>query len=117
MMTRKVINTPPNKYTRWTLLRLPWFSIYIHKIIESDTYIHNHPWNFISIVLKGRCTYLNILSHHPRKFSIDKRRLLSIKKYKSNDYHCIKVNKPVYMLYIAGRKINNPEILELKKRH
>lgn len=43
---------------RWTLLGLgqdsSWFSIKIHKILISDEEcLHDHPWAFISIILKG----------------------------------------------------------------
>lgn len=39
---------------RYTLLTLPWFSVKIHKILLSDDYcLHDHPWSFVSIVLKN----------------------------------------------------------------
>lgn len=46
---------------RWTLIGLgidsSWFSIKIHNILISDEEcLHNHPWAFISIILKGGYT-------------------------------------------------------------
>lgn len=41
---------------RWTLefLTCKWFSVKIHKILLSDDdCLHDHPWNFLSIILKG----------------------------------------------------------------
>lgn len=42
-------------FRRWELLKTKWFSIWIHGIYESDQdlHLHNHPWDFKSIVLKG----------------------------------------------------------------
>lgn len=40
---------------RWVLFRVPAFGIFLHKLCRSDydRALHNHPWSFISIVLKG----------------------------------------------------------------
>ncbi len=39
---------------RYTLFTCPWFSIKLHKILLSDDdCMHDHPWSFISIILKG----------------------------------------------------------------
>lgn len=42
-------------FRRWELLKTPWFSIWIHGIYaaDEDLHLHNHPWDFKSIVLKG----------------------------------------------------------------
>lgn len=42
---------------RWSLLTLPWFAIKLHKILVSDEEcLHDHPWSFLSIILKGGYT-------------------------------------------------------------
>jgi len=39
---------------RITLLKCPWFSVKIHKALISDPAIpHDHPWNYLSIILWG----------------------------------------------------------------
>lgn len=39
---------------RWNLFQCPWFSIKLHKILLSDdACLHDHPWSFISFILKG----------------------------------------------------------------
>lgn len=40
---------------RWTLFRFPAFGIYLHKFCRSDydRALHDHPWPFISIILRG----------------------------------------------------------------
>jgi hypothetical protein len=41
--------------TRWRIVQTPWFGIYLHRIRtpDSDRWMHNHPFDFISIVLRG----------------------------------------------------------------
>jgi hypothetical protein len=40
---------------RLRIIATPWFGIYLHDIFEDDgdRDPHNHPWSFISIVLRG----------------------------------------------------------------
>jgi hypothetical protein len=42
-------------FRRYRLLATPWFNIYIHQILKSDedAHFHDHPWNFLSYILKG----------------------------------------------------------------
>lgn len=42
-------------FRRYRLLELFFFRIYLHNILveDQDTHLHGHPWNFLSIVLKG----------------------------------------------------------------
>lgn len=44
-----------NYLVRWRIIQTPWFGIYFHiiKDIDPNQMFHNHPWNFMSIVLKG----------------------------------------------------------------
>jgi hypothetical protein len=45
-------------FRRWRILATPWFNIYIHNILRSDeeAHPHDHPWNFLSFILKGGYT-------------------------------------------------------------
>lgn len=45
---------------RWYVLSTPWFRIYLHNILRSDDdrALHDHPWNNVSIILKGEYTEL-----------------------------------------------------------
>lgn len=48
--------------TRWELLAMDKFAIYLHRFERSDdrSSLHDHPWNFITIPLKygyNDCTY------------------------------------------------------------
>lgn len=42
-------------FRRYRLLQTPWFAFYIHQICQSDSDkdMHDHPWNFLSLILKG----------------------------------------------------------------
>jgi len=52
-------------FQRWVLFALPFLRIYLHKIClpDYDEHMHDHPWNFISIILKGG--YLEKFSNGP----------------------------------------------------
>lgn len=44
----------PTYLIRYSIFNCPWFSIKIHKIMLSDDdCMHDHPWSFLSIILKG----------------------------------------------------------------
>lgn len=40
---------------RWYLIQTPWFGIRVHNILlpDQDRALHDHPWNFTSVILKG----------------------------------------------------------------
>jgi hypothetical protein len=42
-------------FRRYRLLQTPWFAIYIHQILKSDTdiFLHDHPWGYSSVILEG----------------------------------------------------------------
>lgn len=46
---------PGNYLTRWRVIRTPWAAIYVHRFDGPDPRptLHDHPWNFTSIVLRG----------------------------------------------------------------
>ena len=58
-------------FRRWNVLSTPWFSIYIHGIYEEDKeqHLHDHPWDFMSMVLKG--SYSEQLLSEDKKTTID----------------------------------------------
>ena len=85
-------------FRRWELLKTPWFSIWIHGIYaaDEDKHLHNHPWDFKSIVLKGAYiekTEKGIVRQTPGKFN----------SRNGNDFHKILrlVTPVVYTLFIV----------------
>lgn len=49
--------TDPNELylRRWYIFRCPWFGVMLHKILREDVDrdMHDHPWAFVSFVLRG----------------------------------------------------------------
>lgn len=43
---------------RWRFVQTPWFAVYLHDLLEPDSARdpHDHPWTFISIILRGGYT-------------------------------------------------------------
>jgi len=88
---------------RFTLIHIGNLHIRIHKLVDSDrsTLLHNHPFNYISVILKGGynesvlCKDTNTLKEYSHDF-------LSIINRKQDIYHRINSLKGVtYTLFIA----------------
>lgn len=47
-----------NYMTRWRVISVPWFGLYIHRLSKPDPRptLHDHPWPFLSLVLRGGYT-------------------------------------------------------------
>lgn len=61
-------------FRRWEILKTRWGSIWLHAIYKADQdkHLHNHPWDFKSLVLKGSYleqTEKGIIKQHPGKFN------------------------------------------------
>lgn len=90
---------------RFTILKIGKFHARFHIIKTEDksTFYHNHPFDYISIILKGgyRETYLN---HKAEKIDITHKRFDIIKR-KSNVYHRIEeIFGPTTTLFITYGK-------------
>jgi hypothetical protein len=87
-------------FKRWRLLSTPWFNVYVHGIYQKDLEadMHDHPWDFTSIVLYG-----GYVEQTEKDFI--ERRFLHIKKNKAEDVHRIyRLFKNTYTLVITGRR-------------
>lgn len=42
-------------FRRYRVIQTPWFAVYVHQICQSDLDkdMHDHPWNYTSLILKG----------------------------------------------------------------
>lgn len=64
---------------RWRIIQTPYGALYLHKFLrgDSDPFVHDHPWSFLSIILKGgywearrnNKTYL-LYHHHVTRFNL-----------------------------------------------
>ena len=62
-------------FKRWQILKTRWGSIWLHAIYKADQdkYLHNHPWDFTSVVLKGSYyeqTSLGNKKQYPGKINV-----------------------------------------------
>lgn len=92
-------------FQRWRIFACPLFSIFIHKIYlkDEDLHSHNHPWNYINVLLSGgyeelyyqygKPLYRNVLP-----FQITKR--------KHDIYHSVNhvFKSPTTTLFLIGKK-------------
>jgi len=88
-------------FKRWRLLATPFMSIYIHYIPKSDedTDPHDHPWDFLSIGLKG------ILREYNKEGELSpKRRMGSFSCMKTSEFHRNIVIEPFWSLVFVGRR-------------
>ena len=86
-------------FRRWEILKTRWFSIYIHGIYaaDQDKHLHNHPWDYKSIVLKG--SYIEETNN-----GVNLLKFGTVTSRNGKDYHKIKtlLTKSVYTLFIVS---------------
>lgn len=83
---------------RWTL-RLPWFTVRLHHIVldDVDRALHDHPWSFVSLVLRG--TY-----DEERPAGRTRRRPGTIAYRRATDLHRVTLaTDAVWTLVVTGR--------------
>lgn len=94
-----------NYLTRWRVIQTPWFAFYVHKFTGPDPRptLHDHPWNFLSVVLKGGYTEhrmdpltRDVNLHEVRRFNF----------VRANDAHAILHlhRNPTWTLLFVGRR-------------
>lgn len=87
---------------RYKVLRLPWFKVFLHHILRSDEDpdLHDHPWNFVSIILwQG---YYEVLPspEWPRRL-----RAGSVVRHRATDAHRLILERPAWTLvFVTGKK-------------
>lgn len=95
-------------FKRWRFFACPWLRIYLHKIClpDYDAHMHDHPWNFISLILYGG--YVEKYSAGPNYENIyhNTNRPGKIIKRKRSDVHKIEklINNSNWSLVIAWGK-------------
>lgn len=100
----QIIGPVSNPYMlRWILFRFRnWPRIYIHRFMRSDDdrALHDHPWWFISILLRG-----SYREHRPDGASI--RRAPSIAFRPLRTQHRVELlRQPVWTLFITGPRVH-----------
>jgi hypothetical protein len=91
--------------TRWWLVKTPWGGIMLHRMDGPDarTTIHDHPFPFVSIVLRGG--YIEDRLDPMRMIVIHARRVRRINVMRREDAHTIRLltRTPTWTLVFAGR--------------
>lgn len=95
---------------RWHLLHTKWFRVMIHHILCTDETLcpHDHPWNFISIILKGAYTEHRFEQDFPR-YSFD-----SALERKGGRYHTRTYYPAGSILYRPAATAHRLEVAEGK---
>ena len=91
---------------RWYIVSTPWFGIYLHHIYrhDLDRALHDHPWNFLSLILWGGYTEERAASDGDRY--VVKRKRWSLARRKATDLHAITEidRSPTWTLCLVGRR-------------
>jgi hypothetical protein len=94
--------------TRLRIVQTPLFGLYLHRISgpDPDTYMHDHPWNFWSLVLRGGYTEQvpEAQGMAPWRYKHEVKRRLSYKR--AEDLHAIRRlhRNPTWTLLLVGRR-------------
>jgi hypothetical protein len=102
--------------TRWSLFETSWLSARVHYIAtpDHDRHLHDHPWTFLSIVLRGgyvECRPVDLepcfsaLMPNEEEFTTAERRAGSIAIRQATDRHRIAIVRPdTWTLFVYGPK-------------
>lgn len=82
---------------RYFILESKWLRIYLHRIgaSDADPCMHDHPWWFVSIILRG-----GYLEHTPR--GILRRRPGNVAYHPLGWLHRLELSAPAWTLLIGG---------------
>lgn len=94
-------------FQRFRLLALPWFSIFLHRLLASDVdkHLHDHPWDFVSLILWG--SYTELCASSPNWSTPTPRTVKrgDIVRHDHSDAHKLTLNsKSVWSLVFIGSK-------------
>lgn len=100
--------------TRWRIVQTPWFSFYLHRITAPDSRptLHDHPWNFVALVLRGGYIERRL---NTRTMKVDEtHRIRRINRMRTSDFHAIVHLKrtPTWTLLLVGPRVRTWGYLE-----
>ena len=94
-----IVRTPDGQeyLRRYFILETKWLRIYLHRIGGSDVdpCMHDHPWSFVSIILRG-----GYLEHTPH--GVFNRRPGGITYYPQGWLHRLELSGPAWTILIGG---------------
>jgi len=91
--------------TRWRIVQTPWFGVYLHRMLGPDSRptIHDHPWSFTSIVLRGGYVERRL---DPITREIPLRKVRWVNRMRTHDAHAIMrlLRVPTWTLVFVGKR-------------
>lgn len=95
--------------TRWWIVKTPWFGVALHRMKGADarTTLHDHPWPFVSIVLRGGYTQRRL---KPRGMGvIERQHVRRINHLGLQDAHSIiELDRtPTWTLVFTGKQVRS----------
>lgn len=94
-----------NYLTRWRIIQTPWCSLYLHRMDHPDSrpVLHDHPWSFASIVLRGGYEErrLNLITRRTSHRSVRRFNIM-----RRDDAHYIEdlYRTPTWTLLLVGKR-------------
>lgn len=94
-------------FRRYCLLSTYWFNVYIHQILKSDedNHFHDHPFDFISLILKG--SYEEFYSKAPHHLTVFCKKYLPVQvaRHQAEDAHKLTLLTPeVWTLVFTSKR-------------
>lgn len=108
LFERFVIGPPESPYMiRWRLLECPWFRVFFHRILRSDSdrHLHDHPFNFVSLIVRGGYWEYR---PNPSMLRADKAQWHGFGEIifrRATDLHRLVLDRPAWTIVIAGRRL------------
>lgn len=98
---------------RLRLVQTPWFGVYLHRIGTPDSRptLHDHPWNFTSLVLRGGYVETRL---NPHTQGTQEKRVTFFNRMRTHDAHAITalLRVPTWTLVFVGRRARTWGYLE-----
>lgn len=91
-------------FTRWRVVQTPWVALYVHKFeTEDEGTFHDHPWGFLSFVLKGGYVehYIDPMTGERESREIKR---WSFNRKRTHDFHYIArlTTNPTWTILLVG---------------
>lgn len=91
---------------RWRIIQTPWGGLYLHRMDGPDprSTLHDHPWNFLSIVLRGGYVERRL---NPVSMQVNEaHRVRRWNRVRASDAHSIRslLRVPTWTLLFVGKR-------------
>lgn len=104
LFERFVIGPESDPYMiRCRIFECPWFRVFFHRILRSDSdrHLHDHPFNFVSFMVRGCYTEIREQGSAGIVYSVP-----SIIFRRATDRHRLVIgDRPAWTLVLAGRRL------------